>query len=369
MRRTVCFFLSGMLIFVLAGCQFKDIDKRSFVVAMGVDRPQDEGKQDQFEVTLRIAIPEGDPTKRSQESITITETAVSVPEAIRLAKSKVDKELDFSHCKVMILGEAFARNKITPIIDWSSRRRDIQLIMLYAIGVPNAKEVVAMQTKSERLPGNALILGLSKEGTESPFIIPAYNFDVSRRTKELGLDPYIPIVEAKDPDMLEIKKVALFDEQKMVAALSPEETRLMNLLITRNLKSSFKVDTEFSSFDYNLESSRSKYKIKAGQGGKAVIQYRLSGRASLEENSTGIPVTGPIMREISKAASEKWEKDVQSLLKKIHATGTDPLGWGLRYYSRSWNNNTEREEWANKFPGLEFEVKANVAIKYTGVLR
>lgn len=369
MKKIACTFLLLMLLGILTGCQFKDIDKRAFVVELGIDRPQDHGKQDQFEVTLRIAIPEGDPTQRSQESITITEVAESIPEAVRLMKSKVDREIDFSHCKVVIIGESFAKGNITPVMDWSTRRRDIQLIMLYAVGIPNAKEVVKMHTKSERLPGNALILALTKDGSESPFIVSAYNFDVSRRTKEHGLDPFMPIVETKNPDMLIINKVALFNKQKMVATLTPDETRMLNLLLTRNLRTSFKVNTEVSSFDYNLESSSSKYRIKAGEGGKAVVMYRLSGRASLEENSTGVPVTGPVLRLISKAASEKLEKDTQSLLKKIHSTGTDPLGWGLRYYSRSWRNHTEQRDWAEKYPNLEFQVKADLKVKYTGVLR
>ncbi|WP_410771715.1 Ger(x)C family spore germination protein [Fontibacillus sp. BL9] len=369
MKKGICCLLVILLSGTLTGCQFKDIDKRSFVLAIGIDRPDDPKKKDQFEVTLKMGIPEGDPTKRSQESVVITEIAESVPEAIRLAKSKVDKEIDFSHCKVMIYGESFARNNITSIVDWSSRRRDIQLIMLCAVGVPNAKEVVKMQTKSERLPGNGLILGLSKEGTESPYIKTVYSYDLKRRVTERGLDPLMPIVEVQHPDMLVVDKLALFNKEKMVTVLSPEETRIYNLLTSRNLRSSFRVNAEGSSFDYNLEASKSRYRIQGGNDGKAVIQYRLSGRALLEENTAGKSVTGPVMRGYSKAAGEKWKKEGEQLLKKIQATGLDPIGWGLRYYSRNWDNATEQEKWERLYPNLEFQVNADVKIKYTGMIR
>ncbi len=369
MKKMMCCLLVITMSGVISGCQFKDIDKRSFVLAIGIDRPEDKGKRDQFEVTLKMAIPEGDPSQRSQESIVITEIAESVPEAVRLAKSKMDKELDFSHCKTMIYGEFIAKDNITPLVDWSSRRRDIQLIMFVAVGLPNAKEVVKMQTKSERLPGNALILGLSKEGTESPYIKSVYSFDLSRRATERGLDPIMPVVTAKHPDMLIIDKVALFNKQKMITLLTPDETRMLNLLSSNNLRSSFKVDAEDASFDFNLESSKSKYRIRTGKEGRAVIEYHLSGKASVEENRNGAPITGPVLSAFSKAASKKWEKDSTELFKKIHASGVDPFGWGLRYYSRHWNNATEQKDWERLYPELEFQVKADVKIKYTGMIR
>lgn len=369
MRKGICFLTAIILLVTLTGCQFKDIDKRSFVLAIGIDLPEDPKKRDQFEVTLKMAIPEGDPTQRSQDAIVITEVAESVPEAIRLIKSKIDKEPDFSHCKVMVYGESFARDNIIPMADWSARRRDIQLIMYVAVGKPSAKEVVNMQTKSERLPGNALILSLGTEGSESPFTTTVYSFDLHRRITEQGMDPMMPVVEVKKPDMLVIDKVALFDKTKMVSILSPKETRMLNLLRNRNLRTSFHIVTGGGKFDYNLESSRPKYRIKTGKDGKAVIAYSLTGKAMIESNEEGTKMDDRRMREASKAASKQWEQDSMKLLKKIQSIGVDPFGWGLRYTSRHWNNNTELKQWQQLYPEAEFQVKADVKIQYSGMIR
>ncbi|MEF2967625.1 Ger(x)C family spore germination protein [Paenibacillus sp. M1] len=352
----------------LSGCQFKDIDKRAFVLAIGIDRPENIEKQRKYEVTLKIAVPEGDPAKRSQASINITETAESVPEAIRLMKSRIDKEIDFSHCKVIVFGESFARDNLTPIVDWSSRRRDIQLIMLCAIGVPNARKVIETQPRNERLPGNALILSLGKEGSESPFTSTVYSFDLRRRVKERGIDPIMPIVEARNPDLLISDKTALFNKKKLVEILTTNETRLLNLLRSSNFRTSFHVMAEGTAFDYNLETFHSKYKIKERPNGQTTIQYRISGRAVTEESESGVPVDAAMMKAVSKAASEKLERDVMQLFKKIQASGLDPLGWGLRYSSRHWNNETEQQDWERLYPGLEFQVNADLEIKYTGMI-
>lgn len=357
------------LLAILTGCQFKDIDKRSFVLAIGVDRPEDPKLGHLYEVTLKTGLPEGDPTARTQESIMITQMAKSVPEAVRLMKSKIDKELDFSHCKVVVYGQSLARESIVTVLDWTTRRRDIQLIMLCAVGVPNAKEVIQMQPKTERVPGNALILSMSKDGSESPFVQTVFSFDLARKATEQGIDPVMPVVETQHPDMLVINKLALFDKDKMVAVLSPEETRLFNLMSTRNLITSFHVKADGNAYDYNLESSKAKFKISATKEGQATIQYNMTGRASLESNQQGIPVTGPVLRKLSQAASEQWERDVANLCKKIQELGVDPLGWGLRYYSRHWDNEHEVENWNEMYPDAEFQVRAKVQVKYTGLIR
>ncbi|MNJ46354.1 hypothetical protein D3C77_414820 [compost metagenome] len=80
-------------------------------------------------------------------------------------------------------------------------------------------------------------------------------------------------------------------------------------------------------------------------------------------------MTGPLLQTISKAASKQWEEDIKKFLTKIHGTGLDPLGWGLRYSAMHWNNATEMEDWENLYPSLEFSVKADVGIKYSGMIR
>jgi hypothetical protein len=47
----------------------------------------------------------------------------------------------------------------------------------------------------------------------------------------------------------------------------------------------------------------------------------------------------------------------------------DPLGWGLHYGARHWNNDTEMAVWESLYPRLKFEVKADVEVKYSGMIK
>ncbi|WHX48253.1 Ger(x)C family spore germination C-terminal domain-containing protein [Paenibacillus woosongensis] len=380
-------FLLCLVSLLLAGCQFKDVDRRAFVLSFGIDSVQTEeaggeggeGKEGEgkgkgkgkhlIEVSLKLAIPEGDPTKRNQEAIVISQISSSIPEAIRLLKSKVDKELDFSLCKTLLFGEGYARNNISEMTDWMVRRRDIQLVAYNGVARPTAKEVLGVRLKSERVPAYYLILSLGKEGTESPFIVSTFSYNLRRHLTEQGLDPVLPLVEKEGEDTLLINKAVLLDNQRIRAELTPDEARLLNLLTQRGLRTSFNVEMDGNIYSYNMETNRSKFKLAKSNKGNMVVQYTVGGRASLEDNTGGIEMTGPILRAVSKAASEQWEKEIKQFLVKIHGTGLDPFGWGLRYSAMNWNNATELEEWRRIYPNLEFSVKADVQVRYSGMIR
>ncbi|GAA0136637.1 hypothetical protein YSY43_34780 [Paenibacillus sp. YSY-4.3] len=382
-------FLLCTMSLLLTGCLFKDVDRRAFVLGFGIDSVQTEEEGGQggerggegegskgkgkgkhlVEVSLKLAIPEGDPTKRDQQAIVISQISSSIPEAVRMMKSKVDKELDFSHCKTLLFGEGYARDDISEMIDWMVRRRDIQLIAYNGVARPTAKEVLGVRPKSERVPAYYLILSLGKEGTESPFIVSTFSYNLRRHLTEQGLDPILPIVEKEGEDTLLINKAVLLDNHRIRAELTPDETRLFNLLTQRQLRTSFNVEMDGNIYSYNMETNRSKFKLTKSNKGKMVVQYKVGGRAVLEDNTKAVETTGPILRAVSKAASEKWEQDIKQLLVKVHGTGLDPFGWGLRYSAMNWNNATEIEEWKRIYPELEFSVKADVQVKFSGMIR
>lgn len=98
--------LSATMTLALTGCNFKDIDRRIFVVAIGIDPGRKEGT---FKVSLKLAIPQGDVTKIDEKMQILTEESDSISEALRRMKSKVEKELDYVHCKSVILGKGLPR--------------------------------------------------------------------------------------------------------------------------------------------------------------------------------------------------------------------------------------------------------------------
>jgi spore germination protein KC len=74
---------------VLSACGFKDIDKRFFVVSIGVDAAKDHTKK--YLVSLKFAVP--GPSKDSpNEYQIVTQEADSISEAVRIIKTKLIKK-------------------------------------------------------------------------------------------------------------------------------------------------------------------------------------------------------------------------------------------------------------------------------------
>src|SRR5690349_17935436 len=102
---------------VLSACGFKDIEKRFFVVSIGVGPSKDSPNEYQI----------------------VSQEANSISEAVRIIKTKVDKEIDFSHAKVIVFSESIVKNKGNAgMYYWFTRRRDIQKIAWVNIGRPSA---------------------------------------------------------------------------------------------------------------------------------------------------------------------------------------------------------------------------------------
>ncbi|EFU43601.1 germination protein, Ger(x)C family [Paenibacillus vortex V453] len=363
-RRLVWVLCCSMLTLTLSGCEFRDIDLRLFVVSIGVD--VSEKSPDLYNFSFKISIPSGDPKTGEEKSLLITEESDSIAEAIRQVKSKVDKELDFGHCKGVMYGEAYARRDISKIEDWTVRRRDMQLLMYPAVAIPTAEEVLRAEPPTERIAGNAIFLALSEDGTESPFITRTYSFDLARRMTEVGEDPVMPVVEVGEKNVLNINKVALMDKSKVKVILTKDETRLFNLLDLRNLSTNFGTRVDGELIEVNTDRTRASYKIVTSPKGQEAIHFRVRIQATLEEKEDIKLLTPEEVKKIEGIYNKELSKAITDVLEKIRKTGRDPLGFGLRYGGTHWNNKTEMEEWAAIYPHIKFNVTVKLRIKSTG---
>ncbi|MNC68342.1 hypothetical protein D3C75_1189250 [compost metagenome] len=80
-------------------------------------------------------------------------------------------------------------------------------------------------------------------------------------------------------------------------------------------------------------------------------------------------ITHHMLLKIAAAGGAELSHAVTALLQKIRDSGMDPFGWGLHYGARHWNNDTEMTAWESLYPRLKFQVKADVEVKYSGMIK
>ncbi|MFD0588340.1 Ger(x)C family spore germination protein [Paenibacillus sp. GCM10027627] len=363
MKITVRWAAWLLVVLMVGGCGFKDIDKRFFVVGTGVDLSGNKNKP--YRITLQLAIPspkiEPGASKIQYETI----DAPSIAEGIRMLKAYVDKELDFGHCKMFVLGEDLAQKDITALIDWMLRRRDIQNVATVAVGKPDAEAILHVQPVSERYPGNALLLSFGADGTESSYNYAETLSGLARRVSEEGLDPALAIITNHRKDSYIINQVALFDESKIKLVLSPAETQLFNQMSDHFTKASMHGMFKGTPLVIAINRLHSGFRIKS-QGNETKVVMNINMEVVFEEAPDGLfdKPWGPIQEQLGK----EYEEASLKLLKKIQKAGIDPFGFGLRYRASHHSENS-MEAWKEIYPHVKFEVDTKVKIEGTGLIK
>ncbi|MCU9613523.1 Ger(x)C family spore germination protein [Caldibacillus lycopersici] len=363
-KRSILLALS--LLLLLGGCGYKDLDKRFFVVGIGVDKV--ENKENVYKITLKLAVPSADIIKGSSEFEIITEEAETIAEAVRILKSKVDKELDFGHAKIIILGESVTDEDITSLLYWFVRRRDIQKIAWMAVGDPSAEEVLKGKTKSERIPSNSLFLSFGRSGTESAYIISKYLFQFRRELFNTGRNAVLPVIQAPKDDLFEINQAIVFnDDRKQEMKLNSAETRLLNVLNNTIDKIDVKVNKEDQYFIIATESISVHYKIVEGHEKSPELRVDLKLTGILEEAKQRLFENK--MEYYGKIASIDIKNEIEKLLVKFQEANVDPLGFGLLYQATHFQNDTEMKEWQELYPSLKIDVHVDTELEGVGLVK
>ncbi|WP_166244617.1 Ger(x)C family spore germination protein [Paenibacillus turpanensis] len=363
-RRYLWAGLSLLLLLSLGACGYKDIDKRFFVVSIGIDST--DHKEKKYKVHLKLAIPASEVKAGSGKSILMTEDSHSITEAVRVIKSKVDKELDFSHAKVIIIGQKAASKNMKQMIDWFVRRRDIQKIAWVGIGKPDAESVLKLNPESERIPSNTLFLIFGESGTETSYVVSEYLFDFRKRLYERGLDPILPLIEVSQPKHFTINQAVVFNKEKSKLVLEKQNTKLFNILSNRIAKADFRISDQGKTFFVSTSNASASYRFQLDPSGAPMLLVKLQLKANIEEAHD--PISNQKLSQYEQAAEKQLAKEVKAFLEKLQKQNLDPLGFGLMYRSQSFSSR-DWEQWKEIYPSLTFEVQVDYNIQSTGGIR
>lgn len=360
-------FLTLQLLFaiILSGCAFKDIDKRIFVMGIALDTAE---QDENIRVTLKLAVPSGALKEKAAEYTYITQEQPTISEAIRLLESEVDKEVDFSHAKVIILGEELIKKNIDEPIDFLSRRRDIQSISYLGVGIPTAEKIIKLHPKSEMAGNVSLVNFFSNISVDSPFIVSTYLFEFRRNYVDRGIDPILPAIKTDEKDKkIIVNKSYAISNPEVNLLLNEEQTLYLNVL--NNEVGSILVPVEDEKFYFTMfvDTVESKYKIITKKD-SPTIKFDIKLVGSIEESKTNLSSTQ--LAEYSELVNKEVKKKVENLLFTLQENQLDPIGFGLRYLATNPHSHEidHYEEWRKMYPNVKFDIHVNANIKSTGIV-
>ena len=141
--RFLIFCIISILIFSLSGCySVQSIDDLAYVVALGIDL----GKNNNLELTVQLTFPNSaDSSSSSGEAAPTIINSVecsSINSGISLLNSYISKEINLSHCKVLIFSEAIASRGIGSEIYTLSNQVEIRPDCNVIISKSSAKQYI-----------------------------------------------------------------------------------------------------------------------------------------------------------------------------------------------------------------------------------
>lgn len=350
-----------MIVLILSSCGYKDIDNRFFVLTVGIDKPKND--EYQYRVVLKLGIPGPEIKAGDAQFIIEAEESNSISEAIRIIKSRVNRELDFGHAKVIIFGEDVLKDPIQEKVDWFMRRRDIQKIAWVAIGSPSAEEIMAIKPKMERIPSNGLFLTFGKRGTDTPYVVSEYLFQFYRDLHTKGEDAIIPIIHRNSKEIFGVDEAAVFSGETLSIKLNNDETKLLNSLKRQQEKLSIRVEGD-PTFVIASDLFEASYQIKR-KGTKAEIRVTVKAEGVIEEAQTELD--NHQLQKYQAIAENDLKNRIEALLTKFRDNLVDPIGFGLMYRSRHFTGH-DMEDWENMYPDIPIHVNVKVNVRGTGVI-
>lgn len=387
-----------LLIFSLSGCySVQSIDDLTYVIALGIDK----GKNNTLALTVQFTFPTSSESASGEAAPTIVNTVecASINSGITLLNSYTSKEINLSHCKIIVFSEELAVSGIGEEIFTLSNQVEIRPDSNIIISKSTAKEYIEnSKPELENLVAKYYELNLfSQEYVGFTENISISNFFNKLNTTSIeptailgngnklnlpssdNSEDELDIVAGELP-ITEYKResenlgIAVFKDDKMVGELTAIET-MLHLILTDNFESGIITLNhplkENSTIDIALYShKKTNIDAKLINGSPfATIEVFLNSRLlSVDKNSGDFDadeikeleslinsyLANAILNYLYKTSKE-FESDIdgigQSLLTKFKN-------------SKEWNNYNWPQNYKNTF----FKVHVNTNIKSSFLL-
>ncbi|MBM7614821.1 Ger(x)C family spore germination protein [Alkaliphilus hydrothermalis] len=370
MRKLLIFILL-LSITVSSGCARRvrgpKLESMGLVGVIGFDLAED-GRTE-----MTVAMPQF-PYAFEEEIQFFSATVDLTHEALVEFTKKSDKLLKYSHLMVVLFSEKYAREKglIQPILDMY-RNCDIGDDVYIAVTKASAKEIMMMDLPHH--PTLVRYLSFLLEPREETAFNPfATIHDFVRRSTSNVYDPVVPYIEKQKDKSIKISKIAIFENDKMIDTITPEEANILESLTNRKKLSAIKLETEekddlgnplyvmieFIQSNVEMSSNKNldspKVKVKLNFVG-TLMGY--TGDRNLDKPEG--------LLALEDLLNKNMEKQVFDLLNKLKKLKVDPIGVGqeFRMYHRGkWN----KDLWREAIPNIEYNIEVDSKFLNTGTI-
>jgi germination protein, Ger(x)C family len=362
----------------LSGCwsQF-ELPDRGFVMGVALD----EGEGGKIELTTQVYRPQ--PAHGSHElpgsgkgtaGLNIKTSDITVMEAVRDIPIHLGRKAQWSHIRVILIGEQLARKvDMGDLLDFFYRDHEPRITVSLIITKGKAGELLKKQPAIEQTMGQQLLRAKKFAASASGKTMDTTLLRWVLQSLSEHSDSYISYVyeDKQDEDMFSVAGLALFKGGKLSVIMSPKKTE--GFVMLRNEYNDGVIQIPCASPSKEMETMeviRLRTKIKTYiKGDQIKVQVRAQG-----DGAIGNMKCTQIENEEDEAAFvHKVEERVKlKMLTTIHflqKNKIDVIGIGNSIYQKhpkQWKKLSS--EWDEKFAEIPFSVEVKLRLITGGVL-
>ncbi|MGO1527520.1 Ger(x)C family spore germination protein [Senegalia sp. (in: firmicutes)] len=377
MKKTILLLLILIITILSTACFDKhEIEDRAYILSMGIDDVED--GEIKFEVTYESPNLRGvGKNGQGEPRFIVSKKGRTITEINRNLSTTSEKDIFFNHLKVIVIGEALAKNemKMAQIIEFFNRAPDIGRKVIIIIAEGKAKDILNSELKDEKIFGTYINKFRDRESVGGKYYINTLNDLLSNTARsDVALVGRI----SKDGEELKISGSSIMKDKKLAKFLPEESTSTASILILtneiyNNQITIYKDDGKYL-VNYIAESYDAKKKLKI-KDGSININYDIEVEGFINEyidENIGKDIDildEKKIKKVQKEINNKVEKDINKLLDQLqNDIGIDIIQ--IEKYIREkepklWEK--VKDNWDNEFKKIDFTVNVDSKIRRTGL--
>jgi spore germination protein KC len=386
-RRALLLCVVILIQLFVTGCwSRRELNDLAIAVGIGIDKIGD-----QYQVSAQVVLPSqiaGSKGGSPQSPVNLYKaTGHTVYEALRKITTLSPRKIYISHLRILVLGEALAKEGISDVLDFMSRDTEIRNDYFIVVAKDTkAEDTLKILTSLEKIP--AVRLFSSLETSEKQWA-PTSTVTLGTLITELvskGKNPVLTgvvingnvdvgqtqkNVETVDsPTELKYSGLALFKEDKLIGWLNPEESKVYNYLTNKVKSTVFYIQCpEGKKVSLDVFEARSKIKGSM-HNDKPEISIEQHIESDIGEvQCRNLDLTNPkTITELEQIANQKVVHLFETTIKKVQQEyKSDIFGFGEvihRSDPQAWKKL--KDNWDQTFVNLPVSVKTDIKIRQLG---
>jgi spore germination protein KC len=372
-----------LLPLLLTGCWDRiEVNDVAFVLASATDMEQGEIRS-----TAQIALPSslggagsqggGGGTSGSKTYLMVSQTAPSPYQANKQIQAKLSRIINFSHRRVTIIGEAFARSGIGEGIDVLGRFPQNRLTTYVVLSRGPGYKLLDVEAPIEQSPSE-MIRELAKSAMQDPVSIQS----MTNTLLTEGIDLAIPVMSTTESvpekvgngqSLVKLDGLGIFHDDKLSGYLTAEQTPMALIAMGQALNPKLTIvlgdhhPQESASIVLNEIRRKLRPHLEEGE-----ISFDLEVKANglILENVTRQELQHTMMMPLEKHANEYLAKEMQAIINEtLHKHRSDIFGLSTAFknkYPAAWKKIKHR--WHDKLPEVKVRIRANIHLENSGEL-